>query len=260
MKGEGSVLGWDAARYHRVSDPQWRWGLRVLDRLAPAEGERILDLGCGTGRLTSEISTRAPGAIVTGADRSIAMLSKAREHVASVAAFAQADATALPFHPVFDAVFSTATFHWIQDHDTLFREVHRVLKPGGRLVSQCGGGPNLARLYDRAKHLRESQRFRGYFDGWVEPLNFQTVETTKSRLGTLGFTHINVSLESAETAFTTIEAFEQFVTTVCLRHDLERLPPELRSPFAHEIAVAASTDDPPLTLDYWRLNVDARKR
>ena len=260
MKDQGSVAGWDAARYHQVSDPQWRWGVRVLDRLEPVTGERILDLGCGTGRLTSEIPARAPGASVIGIDCSRPMLAKAREHFGPVAAFAQADGTALPFGSIFSAVFSTATFHWIHDHDTLFGEVHRVLMPGGRLVSQCGGGPNLEGLYTRARALRESGRFRGYFGGWIEPLNFQTVEATASRLQSLGFGDIHVSLEYAETPFPSIDAYEQFVTTVCLRHDLESLPDELRSSFAHEIALAASKDDPPLTLDYWRLNIDARKR
>ena len=258
MKDEGSI-GWDATQYHQVSDPQWRWGIRVLERLEPDPGEQILDLGCGTGRLTSEIPARPSGAIVIGIDRSLAMLSKAREHFSSVAAFAQADGTALPFGSCFDAVFSTATFHWIKDHDLLFAEIHRVLKPGGRLISQCGGGPNLERLYRSARELRASPRFREYFAGWVEPLNFESVEPTRARLERIGFTDIHTWLESAATAFTSTEAYERFVTTVCLRHDLERLPDALRPSFAHEIAIAAAQDDPPLTLDYWRLNVDARK-
>ncbi|CAN5681815.1 class I SAM-dependent methyltransferase [soil metagenome] len=253
-------VGWDAARYHEVSNPQWQWGLRALDRLEPMTGERILDVGCGTGRLTSEIQKRQGGAVTIGIDRSVAMLRTARQHFASTVTFAQADGTALPFGSVFDAVFSTATFHWIKNHDRLFSEIHRILKPGGRLVSQCGGGPNLQRLYRRAKALRESPRFRDYFGSFTDPLNFQTVEATTARLESSGFTRIHVTLEPAQTPFPSIEAFQQFVTTVCLRHDLEHLPEALRPSFAHELSVAAAGDDPPLTLDYWRLNIDAYKR
>ena len=259
MRADESSAAWDAATYHQVSDPQWRWGLRVLDRLAPRPGERILDLGCGTGRLTADIRSRAPGTVTVGVDRSLAMLRTASEHSSPFARFAQADAIALPFGSLFDAVFSTATFHWIGNHDALFSDVYRVLRSGGRLVSQCGGGPNLQRLYQRARALRASSRFRDYFAGFVDPLNFQTVEATTVRLESAGFTDIDVSLEPAQTPFPSIETFQQFVTTVCLRHDLQQLPDHLRSPFAHELAVAAAGDDPPLTLDYWRLNIDACK-
>jgi trans-aconitate 2-methyltransferase len=259
MIDERSVR-WDAARYHEISNPQWQWGLRVLDRLAPKDGERILDLGCGTGRLMSEIRRRAPGAVTTGIDRSVAMLFTARQHAGGMATFAQADGTALPFGPVFDAVFSTATFHWIKNHDLLFSQIHDVLKPGGRLVTQCGGGPNLQRLYQRARALRQSETYRRYFESFVDPLNFQTVEATIARLESLGFTGIDVSLEAAQTPFPSLEAFQQFVTTVCLRHDLEHLPESLRHSFAHQLSLAAAGDDPPLTLDYWRLNIDAHKK
>lgn len=250
---------WDAAQYHRLSDPQRGWGIRVLERLAPAPGERILDVGCGTGRLTSEIPARAPAVTVVGIDRSWTMLEQAQKHFGRAAAFAQADGTALPFTGPFDAVFSTATFHWIQDHDALFREIHRVLRAGGRLVSQCGGGPNLQQLYRRAQGMRDSPRYGSYFAGWADPWNFESVETTEARLRGIGFVDICVSLEPAQTPFESIDAYEQFVTTVCLRHHLDRLPAGLRQPFVHELATAAAGDDPPLTLDYWRLNIDARK-
>jgi len=251
---------WNAAQYHRLSDPQRGWGIRVLERLQPVAGERILDIGCGTGRLTSEIPARAPGTVATGMDRSWTMLEQARERFASIAAFAQADGTALPFGTSFDAVFSTATFHWIQDHDALFGEIHRVLKPGGRLVSQCGGGPNLQRLYQRASAMRSSPPFRDFFHGWTNPWNFETVEATEIRLRTTGFVDVRVSLEAAQTPFRSVGEYAEFVTTVCLRHHLDRLPQELREPFVDELAEAAAGDDPPLTLDYWRLNIDARKR
>ena len=251
---------WNAAQYHRVSDPQHGWGIRVLDRLAPRDGERILDIGCGTGRLTSQITQRAPGAEAVGTDRSGAMLLQARAHYAGAAAYVQADGVSLPFPDgSFDAVFSTATFHWIKDHDRLFREVHGVLKPAGRLVSQCGGGPNLQELYRRAQRLRISPPYARYFERWGDPWHFASPEDTEQRMRAAGFTGILVTLEPARTPFPDIAAYEEFITTVCMRHHIERLPETLRQPFVHELAMQASADDPPLTLDYWRLNIDGRK-
>jgi trans-aconitate 2-methyltransferase len=251
---------WNAAQYHRVSDPQHGWGIRVLERLAPRPGEAILDIGCGTGRLTSQISARAGGCEVTGTDRSLAMLTQAHGHYPDAADYVQADGATLPFpNAAFDAVFSTATFHWIKDHDRLFAEIYRVLKRGGRLVSQCGGGPNLQQLYRRAQVKRTAPEYRAYFQGWGDPWHFASPADTERRLRAAGFHEVTVTLEAAQTPFPGVEAYEEFITTVCMRHHVERLPEHLRQPFAHELALQAVDDDPPLTLDYWRLNADGRK-
>ena len=256
----GLMTDWDAVRYHRLSEPQRAWGQRVLARLAPAAGERILDLGCGTGRLTTEVAA-ATGNLTIGLDASSAMLRQAATaHPGATLAFVQGDGAALPLAPgTFDAVFSTATFHWIADHDRLFAAVHAVLVPGGRLVAQCGGGPNLARLLERAHTLMDSPEFAAVFTGWSDPWNFATVEATRARLERAGFDQIEVWLEEAPTSMADAAAFADFISCVCVRHHVDKLPPHDRPRFVAALAEQAATDDPPFTLDYWRLNIAARK-
>jgi len=255
------MTDWDAARYHRISDPQLAWGRAVAARLEPAAGERILDIGCGTGRLTTEIAAQ-PGIRVVGLDRSAAMLQEAAKHAATLATaptYAQGDGAALPFVEAFDAVFSAATFHWIPDHDRLFASVFAALEPGGRFIAQGGGAGNLDRLYERARRLMRSPRYAGHFVSWTEPLHFENVADTEARLSGAGFTDIQVSLVAAPVSFAAPDMYAEFVAAVCLRHHLHCLPETERGGVMQHITAEAAGDDPPLTLDYWRLNIAARK-
>lgn len=253
---------WNAARYHDVSSPQQAWGRRVLERLPLTGTEHVLDLGCGTGRITQELRQRLPRGRVVGADRSEAMLRSAapwlREHAAGVT-LVQADGAALPFRRAFDAVFSTATFHWILDHAALFRSIITALRPGGRLVAQCGGGANLAMLRARADGLRREPRRARYFEDWPEPWYYADVESTRRRLTAAGFVDIDVSLEEAPTPFADAAQFQEFVATVVARPYLARLPQSEHKLFLAELALKAAADSPPFTLDYWRLNIAARR-
>lgn len=258
------MADWDASRYHRLSDPQLDWGRKVLERLAPGPGERILDLGCGTGRLTTEIAAW-PGALVTGLDRSAAMLSQARGLTPApgergqTPAYVRGDGAALPFVKAFDAVFSAATFHWIPDHDRLFASVHAALRPGGRLVAQCGGGPNLRRLLERTHALMDTPAYREHFPGWSDPWNFAYPDETRARLEHAGFTAVETWLEESPTTMPASTAFADFISCVCVRHHVDKLPAGQRERFVGELTELASHDDPPFTLDYWRLNILARK-
>jgi trans-aconitate 2-methyltransferase len=248
---------WDAVRYHRISDPQLGWARAVAARLRPAAGERILDLGCGTARLTTEISA-TPGILVVGLDPSFAMLSEANKSQRVL--LVRGDGTALPFSGIFDAVFSAATFHWIADHDRLFASIYQALKPGGRLVSQCGGGANLQRLYERARRLQQAPQYKAWFASWSDPWRFEGVSETEARLARAGFTAIEVSLVSAPTTLSGAEAYAEFVECVCLRHQLDRLPRPERGRFLADVTAQAAADDPPYTLDYWRLNMSGRRQ
>ena len=253
---------WDAARYHRISDPQLAWGRAVAARLNAVAGERILDLGCGTGRLTAEIA-QLPGIIVVGLDPSATMLEEAGVRRGSdrgqTPVYVRADGARLPFDSAFDAVFSAAVFHWIPDHDQLFRSVYDALRPGGRLIAQCGGANNLDTLYGRARALMHSDEYRDHFGGWKDFNHFENVADTERRLRNAGFNDLDVALVSSPVTFDTPGAFKEFVAAVCLRHHLDRLPSGDRDGFLTTITDQARQDDPPLTLDYWRLNIAARK-
>jgi trans-aconitate 2-methyltransferase len=269
-----SLRDWDAERYHQVSEPQRAWGLRVLQRLDPVPGERILDLGCGTGRLTAELLERIGHGHVVGLDRSASMLSEAAArssahppitplHDAATRpgrlTFVQADGAALPFADAFDAVFSTATLHWILDHDAVFASVYGALAPGGRFIAQCGGGPNLQALLVRARVLMGSPDYSSYFERWREPWEFADVPTTMMRLERAGFTSVDVSLEPAPTSLPDRAAYADFIACVCLRPHLAYLPEAERPAFVDRIAQQAEADDVPFFLDYWRLNIAGRK-
>ncbi len=253
---------WNATRYHEISAPQQRWGLRVLGQLPLSGDERALDIGCGTGHLTAALATRLPRGKVVGVDRSSAMLQTAaswlREHAPSVR-LARVDAASLPFNHAFDVVFSTATFHWVRDHAALFRSIVTALRPGGRLKAQCGGGPNLALLLARASSLTRTRRFAPYFSEWLEPWHFADVESTKRCLDAAGFVDIDVALEPSPATFETAAGFAEFIGTVCVKPHLEQVPPSERKAFVLELTDQAIADDPPLTLDYWRLNIAARR-
>jgi trans-aconitate 2-methyltransferase len=264
---------WDAERYHRLSNPQLGWGRRVLERLAPDPNERILDLGCGTGRLTAELFAVMREGLVVAVDRSQTMLQQAAaqntQHAgphpvdpAKVPArihVVRADGLHLPFSDTFDAVLSTATFHWILDHDLLFASIYRALVPGGRLVAQCGGSGNLAAMLARADALRAREPFAPYFTAWTDPWNFATVPDTITRLGHAGFTAIDVWLESTPTTLPDRDTYREFLWTVCVREHVSRLPEDLRPQFLDALTELAAAESPPFTLDYWRLNIYARK-
>jgi len=255
---------WNADSYHQVSTPQFDWGSAVLERLPLSGDELVFDIGCGTGRLTEKLLERLPRGRVVGIDMSSNMLQVARDFLRPrfdrQIQFVMGDAAALPMRPVADAIFSTATLHWVRDHPQLFRSLYAALKPGGRVVAQCGGGANIARLHHRAATLMRDPRFEPYFTSWQEPWEFSDAATTARRLEEAGFTEVRTGLVATPLVQPDAEAYQAFITTVICRPHLAHLPdPLLQDAFVRDLTELASNDDPPFELDYWRLNIEARR-
>ena len=243
---------WDAATYDRVSHPQVMWAAEVLDRLVLRGDETVLDAGCGSGRVTRMLLDRLPRGRVVAVDASPSMVEKAREAIGDRGQAFVTDLLELELAEPVDAAFSTAVFHWIADHDALFARLHAALKPGGRLVAQCGGRGNIAAFKAVMDEVAAREPYAPYFAGWRGPWNYAGAEETEERLRRAGFTDVRCWLQPWPVK---LDEPEAFATTVCLGHHLERLPEPLREGFTAAVLAGAAA---PLELDYVRLNIDAR--
>ena len=244
------VRDWDAATYDRVSDPQVAWASEVLDRLSLRGDETVLDAGCGSGRVTEQLLERLPAGRVIAADAAPSMLAEARkrlERFGERVSFMECDlGRPLPLDEPVDAVFSTATFHWVRDHDALFANLAAVLRPGGRLVAQCGGEGNIASVRQAVADLGET---------WPGPWTFATPEETVARLEAAGFVDVEAWLHDEPTPIDPGEPMETFLATVILRAHLDRLPEGEREGFVRRVAERLSSSE----IDYVRLNLVARR-
>ena len=261
---DASPAEWDAATYHRVSAPQVRWGTALLGRVELRGDEVAVDAGCGTGRLTEQLLSRLPGGRVVGVDRSLAMAAGARHHLRAAGdrfTAIQADLCHLPLaDAIVDLVFSTATFHWIRDHQRLFDEVARVLRRGGRLVAQCGGAGNIERVHGWARDAMLLPAFAPSFTNWEDPWEFSSAEECARRLAAAGLCVEHTGLHQEPTIVEGQQEFAEFVRTVVLRPFLVHLRSEaLADEFVATVTRRAATADPPWSLDYVRLTMVAVK-
>jgi trans-aconitate 2-methyltransferase len=253
VSAHGAAREWDADTYARVSDGQFEWGLQVLDRLELRGEERVLDAGCGAGRVTAELVERFPHAHVIAVDGSEAMVSRTQELLGGrVEAFA-ADLVELELTEPVDAILSTAVFHWIPDHAKLFARLFECLRPGGQLEAQCGGAGNIAELHAVVDEVCTQAPYGQHFAGWRGPWRFATPEQTEPLLEAAGFSPVKCWLERKVLRSDEPEAF---LRAVSLGTHLERLPEELRDPF---VAAVAERMGSPLELHYVRLNISARR-
>lgn len=244
---------WDAQTYDRVSDPQYGWGLEVLERLELAGDEYVMDAGCGSGRVTAKLLEKLPDGRVLCVDASESMIEKARESLGDRADYLVADLSELEVPEPVDVVFSTATFHWVMDHDGLFSRLHAALRPGGKVVAQCGGEGNVADHARAIATVASRPEYSSHFEDMSVMWNFTSPVETEERLRRVGFDEVRCWLEDKP-----IEPEDPyaFTTTVTMGPHLSRLPEELRRPFA-EAVLELSGD--PLVLNYVRLNIDARR-
>jgi trans-aconitate 2-methyltransferase len=251
-----SAQEWNGASYDRISGLMENLGRGVLDRL-PLEGnELVLDAGCGSGRVTEALLERLPNGRVIGVDASDSMVGAARERLGERAELRlmdllELDLPGLGLDEPLDAVLSTATFHWIADHERLFERLRSALRPGGRLVAQCGGEGNIDVLRGVAMEVLSHEPYAEHFRDWRAPWNYAAPAITQERLLRAGFTAAECWLQPAPQQ---PEFPREFLSTVVLGPHVRQLPGDLRDPFMDAVLGALGE---PVVIDYVRLNIDA---
>ena len=238
---------WDAASYDRLPIPMTAWGEVVLGWLDLVGNERVLDAGCGTRRVTALLRDRLPRGSVVALDGSVSMVERARARLGEdrmeyVVADLQSP---LPVQPPVDAILSTATFHWIHDHEVLFANLAAVVRSGGQFAAQCGGSGNIASIEEALREMGDT------FEGRK---NYATPSTTRERLEAAGFVEVETWLQEAPTPIPEPD-LEPYLETICLGDHVEGMDPSRRRGFVHEVA----THLPEPVIDYVRLNMRARR-
>jgi trans-aconitate 2-methyltransferase len=252
-----AVRNWDGRSYDRISGPMESMGRAVLGRLQLRGDETVLDVGCGSGRITEALLERLPRGRVIALDMSESMIEAARRRLTARGPedgrleLRRADVLELELSAPVDAVLSTATFHWIADHERLFARLRALLRQGGQLAAQCGGEGNIDVLRGRARAVQAREPYAAHFCGWRPPWNYAPAELTRERLLSAGFASAKCWLEPSPRE---PDHPREFLSQIVLGPQVQRLPEGLREPFMDEVLEELGE---PVVVDYVRLNIDA---
>ena len=261
---------WDAQTYDNIAKEIESWGLEILEYKRWNGDEIIIDAGCGSGKLTNNLSNKVPSGRVFAVDIDPAMIALAKEKLSDIHNVQLIQENILEIEPKekVDVIFSNAVLHWISNHRKVFEHFWKLLKPNGQLLIQCGGHENLTKSIEVFDKIRKSEKFFKYFcdntekeicnNSWY----FAKKEDTEILLKNIGFTNIHVFLENKIVKFNNKEEYSLYIRTIVLRPYLEFLPDEeLKDIFIKSITheIETNVKDLEWKLDYVRLNIIANK-
>ncbi|MCW3999615.1 MAG: methyltransferase domain-containing protein [Candidatus Bathyarchaeota archaeon] len=259
---------WNARDYAKNSQNQYQWAQELIPKLKLCGDERLLDIGCGDGKITAELAGCLPHGSAVGIDSSAQMINLAKTSFPGQQhpnlSFQLMDARSLSFSEEFDLAFSNAALHWIVDQKAVLAGVHRALKPRGRLLFQMAGRGNAKAVLDILDELRVMEPWRSYFEGFAFPYAFLDAEEYRALLVDAGLDPVRVELFPRDMKFPSAEGMAGWVRTTWLPFT-ERVPPEKREGFVeaivnHYLKEHPAGNDGLIHLGMMRLEVEAQKK
>ena len=231
---------WNAADYAANSIVQQTWARELIARLKLRGDERILDVGCGDGKITAEIARAVPRGSATGVDASRQMIEFAQKTFPpseiSKLKFQIMDARKIKFDRRFDLIFSNAALHWVDDHQAILRGMAAVSRLGARLIVSCGGKGNAQDVFVALRPEMRLKRWREFFRGMPKPYFFYSPADYERWLPKFGFKINTLKLAPKGAIYDGRDGFAAWLRTTWLPY-VQRVPEPLREEF-----IAAVTD------------------
>ncbi len=239
---------WDPELYSVSSSPQKSWGVELITKLNLKGNEKVLDVGCGDGKLSAEMARKLPEGSVLGIDLSQSMITFAREHYPPEnfpnLAFMQIDATDLNFNSEFDIVFSNAAIHWIKDHELVLKVIWKSLKPGGKFLAQFGGRGNATEIFEVVDLMLEDEKWNSYFKNFIFPFRFYGPAEYIKWLKSTGFSVKRLELNPKDMFLEGKR--ELFAWSLSILHPYTRqVPQNMQETFINEFVSIFVNNHPP---------------
>ncbi len=253
----------DGKKYEEASTHQKEWGAKLISELSLKGAEHVLDLGCGDGTLTRQLAELLPNGDVLGIDASQGMIDAATPKEQDNLRFRRLDINDLDFVEQFDAAFSNATLHWVKDHQRLLRNVHRALRPGGRLRFNFAGDGNCSNFFTVIREAMANEAFRAFFAQFDWPWYMPTVDEYQALAESSGLHDVRVWGENADRYFPDEEAMIRWIDQPSLVpflvHVADRTKGSFREFVVRRMIEETSQEDGRCFETFRRINVSAVK-
>lgn len=267
MTPSTATVVWNPADYAANSAAQLAWARELIAKLHLSGDERVLDVGCGDGKVTAEIARALPRGEITGVDSSAEMIRFARaafpQSEISNLKFQIMDARELHFSQPFEILFSNATLHWVDDHPAFLRGAAACLKPGGRLVVSCGGKGNAQDVFAALRATVRLKQWRGLFRNLKAPYFFHRPGDYEKWLPRFGFKAHSIRLANKDVSFPGRAGLAAWIRTTWLPYT-QRVPEDQREAFIADVVERFAVRHPldaagNLTIRMVRLEIDATR-
>ena len=261
---------WNAADYAANSVVQQNWARELIAKLNLRGDEKILDVGCGDGKITAEIVRHLPNGFVVGADASVEMISFAKKTFPTKQnpnlKFQICDAREISPKKIgekFNVIFSNAALHWVDDHEKILRGAAAVLKPEGRLIISCGGKGNAQDVFVALRPEMKLKRWRNFFRKMPTPYFFYAPGDYEKWLPKFGFKIRSLKLAPKNATYNGMDGFGAWLRTTWIPY-VQCVPEDLREEFIAAVTRRYIAKHPPdaenkIHVKMVRLEIDAIK-
>ena len=225
----------DGEKYKHSSKHQKEWGRDLISQLSLSGNETILDMGCGDGILTEQLSEFVPKGKVIGIDASVGMIETAKKIKKDNLEFWHMDINKMSFVNQFDVIFSNATLHWIKDHNRLLRISIQALTKGGIILWDFAGDGNCSNFFEIVRSKIAEEKYMPYFKNFEWPWFMPSKSQYEKLIADVGFSHISISEVNRDRFFPSSSDMIKWIDQPSIVPFIKYLPEKLKDTFRQEV-------------------------